>query len=371
MAVLGQTGDSAQKEDAANEGKTWQGKLFDGTLLTQGKLKELLAAHKLWLQTASEKLAKELEKRNVKEITFAFGPFRPVPNPDWVKDWGKEENENAWLTGLLASDWGTDEGRLLLKGAELIGANLQEADLQGANLQGTVLFNADLQGATLDGANLKEAILAGGNLKKATLVGANLQEATLVGANLQEADLWNANLKKATLSRANLKETRLKHVSLQGADLENANLQGAVCSNTNLKEAELKGANLLGTLYEPKPGALPNILGLRSAKNLETMRFVDSPYGMQDLKWAFQNAGFKEQERAITYAIKRSEQRNAWEQGEYLESSFNHVFFNLPVAYGLYPGRPLRIGGNDVSDVAPIFLCAYSAWSSRDLGRVV
>ncbi len=64
---------------------------------------------------------------------------------------------------------------------------------------------------------------------------------------------------------------------------------------------------------------------------------------MQDLKRAFQNAGFKEQERAITYAIKRSEQRNAWERGEYVESLFNHVFFNLPVAYGLYPGRPLRI----------------------------
>lgn len=107
--------------------------------------------------------------------------------------------------------------------------------------------------------------------------------------------------------------------------------------------ADLWNANLKEALYEPQLGTLPEILSLRTAKNLETMRFDYSPHAMEDLRREFRNVGFKNQERQITFAIKRSEQRNAWQRGEYLESCLNHMFFNLPVAYGLYPGRPLRI----------------------------
>jgi hypothetical protein len=93
----------------------------------------------------------------------------------------------AHKTWLESAD---EEGeRADLRGADLRGADLQGADLQGADLQG-----ANLQGADLQGANLQGADLQGANLQGADLQGANLQGADLQGADLQGADLRGANI---------------------------------------------------------------------------------------------------------------------------------------------------------------------------------
>jgi hypothetical protein len=174
------------------------------------------------------------------------------------------------------------------------------------------------------GTNLQEAILKGANLQGAFLVDTNLQEAILGDANLQGAFLWRANLQEAILWDANLQE----------AILWDANLQGAF----------LGGANLQGALYEPKlASSLPDIVALGAANYLETLRFIESPHGLEEIKQAFKNAGMRPQERSITHAIKRSEQENALMENRYLEFLFNYVFFDLPVGYGLYPGRALKI----------------------------
>jgi hypothetical protein len=57
-----------------------------------------------------------------------------------------------------------------------------------------------------------------------------------------------------------------------------------------------------GALYEPKLGRLPEIVSLRTAKNLETMRFDNFPHALEDLRREFKKVGFKEQERQISYA---------------------------------------------------------------------
>ncbi len=69
----------------------------------------------------------------------------------------------------------------------------------GQGLDLTVLGNGDLKGADPVGANLQEADLDDANLQEADLRQANLQEADLGYANLQEANLWRANLQKADL----------------------------------------------------------------------------------------------------------------------------------------------------------------------------
>jgi hypothetical protein len=103
------------------------------------KLKEILAAHKLWRVTGGEK--------------------------------------------------GT---RANLARADLVGANLARADLAGANLADAYLVGADLAGANLAGANLAGANLVGANLADAYLVGADLARANLARANLARADLAGA-----------------------------------------------------------------------------------------------------------------------------------------------------------------------------------
>ncbi len=75
------------------------------------------------------------------------------------------------------------------KQADLFRTNLQEADLRGANLQEADLTNANLQGADLFSANLQGAQLGDANLQEAYFTNANLQGADLRGANLQGAHL--------------------------------------------------------------------------------------------------------------------------------------------------------------------------------------
>jgi uncharacterized protein YjbI with pentapeptide repeats len=89
---------------------------------------------------------------------------------------------------------------------------LKSADLSGANLSG-----ADLYRANLPGANLSRANLPGANLYRADLPGADLSEADLSGADLSEADLYRANLYRANLSGANLSEANLYRANLSGA----------------------------------------------------------------------------------------------------------------------------------------------------------
>ena len=98
---------------------------------------------------------------------------------------------------------------------------------------------------------------------------------------------------------------------------------------------------------------------LSETKNLETLRYKKVPHGLIELRKAFKEAGYREQEREITYAIKRSEwgimmcrnqddsNQKESEQNKCItrpvEAAFNLVFFELPVAYGMYPGRALQI----------------------------
>jgi len=116
--------------------------------------------------------------------------------------------------------------KVILNGANLGGANLEDAYLRGANLE-----DAYLRGANLGGANLGDAYLRGANLGGADLGGADLR-----GANLGDAYLRGANLEDANLGGANLGDANLGDAYLRGANLEDANLGGADIRGANLEE---------------------------------------------------------------------------------------------------------------------------------------
>jgi uncharacterized protein YjbI with pentapeptide repeats len=252
----GETTNPPQEADVPEQPADWVGKFSDGTPLTRQKLDEMLAAHKVWTQRNWKTLMQHL--------------YEPLP-----------------------PDRETGTGRLILKSANLEGANLEWANLLYANLEGANLLYANLEGADLRGANLKSA----------NLEGANLEVAHLEHANLEWADL-------------------------RGADLENAYLQQA---------------NLERAIYEPRPGRLPNLYGLINANNLEKMQFVDFPPGLVELRKVVKEAGYREAARKITYAIRQSEQEELWQREKYIDYLFNDFFFDLPVGYGLYPKRALGI----------------------------
>ena len=141
------------------------------------KLKEILEAHKQWLESEDRKKWDE------------------APSEEKAKyENGRANLQGAWLTGAT------------LQGAVLWKADLQRAMLWKTDLQRAVLENASLQGARLWKANLQGAHLGAANLEGAGLAEANLQKAVLHDTVLREANLQDANLTGATGLLANSQE---------------------------------------------------------------------------------------------------------------------------------------------------------------------
>src|SRR5688572_13348785 len=92
---------------------------------------------------------------------------------------------------------------------------------------------------------------------------------------------------------------------LSSASLFEANLRGTHLLAVNLGGANLRHADLSRVIFEPR--TLPNIAGVASATNLWQMGFITDPQALVQLRKAFREAGYREQEREITYPIKHSE----------------------------------------------------------------
>jgi hypothetical protein len=219
-----------------------------------------------------------------------------------------------------------------------------QANLAGANLTDADLHDVDLSGAELTHANLSLA-----NLTDATLMGANLSEADLVSANLKRARLTDANVTDANLLNANLTEAILMGTNLNGAVLLFADLRGVVLLNVDLSGAQVLEANLERACFEPK--SLPELRGIAAARNLELLTYLTNPDALVQLRKQFEDGGFRDQERKITYALKRREADLSCEAcrlrlpGNILATCLswilNQVFFDWTCQYGMNPGRPL------------------------------
>src|SRR5438477_78625 len=115
-----------------------------------------------------------------------------------------------------------------------------------------------------------------------------------------QADLSGAQMYNAPLAGADLSFTKLRGASLGFADLTGADLREA-----DLSEAHLSYAELTGAIFEPK--SLPEPRGISRARNLEFLTYQENPDSLFQLRKQFQDGGFREQERKITYALKRRE----------------------------------------------------------------
>lgn len=276
--------------------KLWQGRYANGKLLTQKELRRRLELHEKWAEDAKSLIKKEWERKRA--------------------NLGEAKYE-TWFRDFLDSDWGKDKGRLILEGADLSCVDLRKRNLKFANLKGV-----NLQNSILTNANFRDAVLRSANLKKAKLDGADLGYAILEDASLMRAELKGVNLFR-----------------------------------TDMKNAVVWGANLHNSCYQVKIDRQPGLVGLSETKNLHTMYTDSSSHALAELRQIFRKAGLRQKEREITYAIKRSEwlkmkcseSLEKWLrkmegcEKRYLEAIFNYILFDIPVAYGLYPGRAIKI----------------------------
>jgi uncharacterized protein YjbI with pentapeptide repeats len=345
----------------------WTGKTAGGKIITKDELDQLLADHKKWLSTTG----KEGQRVELAEADLT--------------------GVNLNSANLTRADLHLREANL--SGAYLFKADLSGADLQDANLKDAILNKAILKDADLSGADLGLAGLGWADLRKSNLKEANLSKsklrADLHGANLAGANLVEADMKRANLSGANLKDADLTKAILVGADLGEADLTGAVLKDADLREAymvdatlrgadmqnvslyraNLTRADLRGVVFEPLPSSPPPINGIVAARGLDELRYESSPRSLIRLRRAFQEAGYRQQEQEVAYAMKRSDTLQEWRQGGVarIKAALNFVFFDLTCKYGLALWRPLALVAGGVLLFLP-FYCLALASRRADTG---
>ncbi len=212
---------------------------------------------------------------------------------------------------------------------------------------------ADLSGAKLSFVDLF------GDLREAILTEAVVHGANLSGTRLSGADLSKANLYGADLSRANLTEADLTGADLTRADLTEANLTAA-----DLTEADLSRATVTNATFEPT--GLPELNDMVGMRGLGTLTYARSPQGLARLRTLFREAGMRQQEREVTYAINRT-----MHAGDGIDAIFNRVMFDWTCAYGLDPGRPLKVLAVMIAVFALVYLAALLFGGRRSAVRVV
>jgi hypothetical protein len=145
---------------------------------------------------------------------------------EWRKDgqWDQQrgyKDEDIHLEGAKFSEW-------YLKGALLstdttIGVH-GKVYLKDANFMGADLEHAELDFAHLEGANFNNAILKGASLYEARLQGAHLHRAHLEGVNLRFAHLESAGFSLAHLEGAQLIAAQMANALLQAATVDGSTL---------------------------------------------------------------------------------------------------------------------------------------------------
>src|SRR5437588_179194 len=122
---------------------------------------------------------------------------------------------------------------------------------------------------------------------------------------LQKHQQWRAGKLNEAEGKANLSDA-----NLTDGHLDNADLTHALFIETDLSGARISGATLDGALFEPK--VLPDLRGIAAAKNLQLLTYKENPDALVQLRKQFEDGGFREQERKITYVLKRREAELSW-----------------------------------------------------------
>src|SRR6266851_597975 len=254
--------------------------------------------------------------------------------------------------GLTSDEWlkATEEQRssavVLMRGAKLYLAQLEEANLIGAQLAG-----ADLSRAQLKGAILIEAQLEGADLSRAQLVGAILIEAQLGGANLIEAQLEGADLSRARLKGVDLSKAQLEGADLSGARLEGVDLREVILGDkqrigprladlqwgdNNLAVVDWSQVDVLGDEREARQKKTPDGKKKEQAERLS--EYQAAVRANRQLAVALQSQGLSEEAARFAYRAQRLQRivlRRQWRVGSYLFSGF----LDLIAGYGYRPGR--------------------------------
>jgi hypothetical protein len=165
--------------------------------------------------------------------------------------------------------------------------------------------------------------------------------ANFCGANAQGLSFFVQDLSWADFTKADLRRTNFNGADVQSANFTDAKLEDAKFVGTKMSGVFFGGADLTGVRFEPDAAYLPNLIAIRRARGLESMRFSEHPDALIELRESFKKAGRRDLERQITYAVERSRTILAWEGGNPVEAGFRYIAWDIPTRYGLAPHRAI------------------------------
>ncbi|MEJ2168101.1 MAG: phospholipase D-like domain-containing protein [Desulfobacterales bacterium] len=211
--------------------------------------------------------------------------------------------------------------------------------------------------AILLATDLSEAHLPAADFRKSRLVSTNLNEAVLTRVRMEGAMVRDSNLRGAKMQGAEMRGALFQNTVLADAQLNGADLSEAAFENATLNNVSMAHADIRKVKYEPVPNLLPNISGMAQAHGLAELMFSSSPQGLFELRAAFKNAGLRDAERELTYAIKHSQRLQSAKSGpgSKIDSWFNYVAFELTTEWGHAPERSLIV----LLGLIPLFTLVY------------
>src|SRR3989441_268564 len=247
------------------------------------------------------------------------------------------------LGSLTREEWdeATEEQRaaaaVLLTGADLSEAHLEEAELIGAYLEKASLHEAHLEKADLARAHLQRAFLARAHLKEADLSEAHLEDTFLYRAHLERTFLYKAHLEGARLSKTHIEEAHLKKALESGEQHIGPSLADAQWGNVNLAAVQWSQVDMLGDEYEARQTARA---GKRKNSETRLAEYEVAVRANRQLAVALRAQGLDEEAARFAYRAQLLQRIVLRWQGKYGAYLFS-LLLDLLAGYGYRPGRSL------------------------------
>ncbi len=298
------------------------------------------------------------ERRSIQaDIEKGIYPFKEIELSRADVEWLLATHEN----GRGPVKW-SDESQRVREGLDLRGTDLCQAKLSGlplAYMRGGLIDEewmiaskeqvhmaaVLLKEADLVGAQLQKAKLGDAQLQKADLRGVQLQEADLRGVQLQEADLGRTQLQKADLRGAQLQKAYLGRAQLRGADLRRADLEHATLDRVTLSDEQYGAARLadiswgnanLAVVDWGPVKELGDEQRARRTKDVDDYR--EAVRANRQLAVALQSQGLNENAAGFAYRAQKLQRvvlRRQRKFGQYLF----FLFLDMIAGYGYRPVR--------------------------------
>ncbi len=326
----------------ATAGQEWAGKYENGIPISREELLEIIHHHELWAASDSSKANRDVYIERYMKWILLHGASEEDEMEDAYDTWiqticAEGERANFSFTNLS----GVDLSGRVLTGADFTQVQLQNSNLYKAHLYSSRLSNVNFHNARMSHINLSYSHLEDVQMKNTRLMGAKFNSSLLVGTQMTDAILEEADFSDAWIIAC----------KFDGADLTHATI-----SNAKFYDVWLNG-----TIYAPF--GEPDKTYLSELKGLSEMRCDTSLLsGPTKLRNALREAGLRESEREVTYAIERARTAVA----PFWEKWFRTVLFDWPSAYGMKPGRSLWIMWGFLLAFIPFYwLALWQGWGQR------